>query len=75
MGTTYEWLYDNYAKNTLEKLDQSGRKAIEELSRELDLTEHERFLVREKLEGLRLNWGAEVFALGLQLGMRLTLPE
>ena len=75
MSTPYEWLYDSYAKDTLDRIKKSGDSAVEELVRELDLTQEERYHMRETLEYLQLGWGAEVFALGLQLGMRLMLPE
>ncbi len=39
MNTTYEWLYDNYAEPLLKEIYGSEEKALEELSRELGLTD------------------------------------
>ncbi|MCI9316732.1 MAG: hypothetical protein HFF67_01700 [Oscillospiraceae bacterium] len=74
MNTTYEWLYDNYAEPLLKEIYGSEEKELEELSRELGLTDSGRVQLIDHLTTIRLRWGTEGFALGVQLGVRLTAP-
>lgn len=74
MNTTYEWLHENYARKHLQKAHQSAEQAIEELAQSLKLSEDEKYRIEETLNGLLFSWGVEIFAIALQLGMRLVLP-
>ena len=47
---------------------------MDELSRELGLTDSGRVQLIDHLTTIRLRWGTEGFALGVQLGVRLTAP-
>lgn len=74
MNDTYEWLYSHYAKLQLEKSRKFADEATEKLAQTLDLSDNGKYELKELLEELRFNWGLEVFAIGLQLGLRLVLP-
>lgn len=73
MSTTYEWLYDNYAEPLLKEIRSSEQKELEQLAQSLELDARGRVQLADRLTNMRLRWGAEVFALGLQLGLRLTI--
>ncbi|MCI9165009.1 MAG: hypothetical protein HFF64_03290 [Oscillospiraceae bacterium] len=72
MSETYEWLYDNYAKDLLEQIAAGEKRLIEGTLRPMALTDGQKVELYDLLMDLRLRSGAEVFALGLQLGVRLT---
>lgn len=67
MNVTYEWLYDHYAAPQMRGEGQealAGRIAAAARAGDgLDFG--------DLLDQLRLRWGAEAFALGLQLGLHL----
>lgn len=81
MNTTYEWLYERYAKDLQEGFKASEEEAIERLAHIIPLTEDYRLNLVDCLADLRYHCGVESFALGVQLGLRLTsdfwveLPE
>ena len=72
MSETYEWLYDNYAKDLLEQIAAGEKRLIDRTLRPLSLTDDQKLVLHDLLTDLRLRAGVEVFALGLQLGVRLT---
>ena len=72
MNTTYEWLYDNYARELQKKFRKNEDAAIEELSKTLPLTESNKIDLADCMSNLRLQCGTESFAIGFQLGLRLT---
>lgn len=72
MNETHEWLYDNYAKGLLEQIAAKEEQLIEDTLQPMALTDHQKVCLYDLLTDLRLHTGAEVFALGLQLGVRLT---
>lgn len=74
MNTTYEWLYDHYAEPLLKEVNERERKEVDLLIEELALERGGQVELADHLSNIRLRWGAEVFALGLQLGVRLTAP-
>ncbi len=72
MNETYEWLYDHYAQplmRTTKKADQLKREI---LSKRLVSPE---ILLTDQMEDLCYLYGAEGFALGLQLGLRLMADQ
>ena len=66
--TTHQWLYDHYAKSLLTRHIAQEEALIDPLS----LTDDQKLVLHDLLTDLRLRAGVEVFALGLQLGVRLT---
>ena len=75
MSTTYEWLYDNYAEPLLKEIRASEEAELERLAQSLELDAQGRVQLVDCLTSMRLRWGTEAFALGLQLGLRLTIPH
>ncbi len=71
MNATYEWLYDNYAQTLQGELRKMETLAIEQLSENIPLSDEHKVTLADCLAGLRLQCGAESFALGLQLSLRL----
>ena len=72
---TYEWLYDNYAKGLLAQLIDRESALINSTLAPMSLTADQKITLFDLLTDLRLRAGVEVFALGLQLGVRLTAPR
>ena len=75
MNNTYEWLYDSYALPLMQKITASQDEAVEELVKTLSISEENRISFYDAITNMRLNWGGEVFALGLQFGLRLVHPS
>ena len=75
MPTTYEWLFEKYVSPRVKEVAEMGDQTAEALINRLKLTDEERMAVWDTLGVLRYQWGMEVFALGLQLGVRLTAPS
>ena len=72
---TYEWLYDNYARDLLAQLMDRESALINGTLSPMSLTDDQKLTLFDLLTDLRLRAGVEVFALGLQLGVRLTAPR
>lgn len=70
--TTHQWLYDHYAKSLLTRHIAQEEALIDRTLRPLSLTDDQKLVLHDLLTDLRLRAGVEVFALGLQLGVRLT---
>ena len=75
MPTTYEWLFEKYVSPRVKEIGEMGDQTAEALINRLKLTDEERMAVWDTLGVLRYQWGMEGFALGLQLGVRLTAPS
>ena len=75
MPTTYEWLFEKYVSPRVKEIGEMGDQTAEALINRLKLTDEERMAVWDTLGVLRYQWGMEVFALGLRLGVRLTAPS
>lgn len=74
MNSTYEWLYDYYAEPRLNKIFADEKKALSESIQAMNLAPEDRVRLSDTVTALRLRWGAEVFALGVQMGARLVAP-
>lgn len=72
---TYEWLYDNYARDLLAQIMDRESALINGTLSPMSLTDDQKITLLDLLTDLRLRAGVEVFALGLQLGVRLTAPR
>lgn len=75
MPTTYEWLFEKFVSPRVKEIEEQGDQTVEALMDGLKLTDRERTAVWDTVGVLRYQWGMEVFALGLQLGVRLTAPS
>lgn len=74
MTETYEWLYDNYAKDLLAQIAAEEQTLVEATLDPMDLPGSQRLAIYDLLTDLRVHSGLEIFTLGLQLGIRLTAP-
>ena len=72
MNTTYEWLYDNYASELQKTFRRNETEAIEQLSKKIPLSAEQKVDLADCMANLRLSCGTESFALGVQMGLRLT---
>lgn len=74
MNATYEWLYDNYAEPQLKEIFAGEKKTLEKLIQTMNISPEDRVRLADTVINLHLRWGAEVFALGVQMGARLAVP-
>lgn len=74
MLRTHWWLYENYAEPLMKELEKSEKEELDRIAESLQLTAWDKVQLIDHMTILRYRWGAEVFALGLQLGVRLTAP-
>lgn len=72
MGTVYEWLYDHYAEPRLSELPAFADDRLQALAEET-VPQEERLDLTDWLLALRLDWCTEAFALGVRLGISLSL--
>lgn len=72
MDNLYQWLYDYYALPQLEGLASGQDAVLDQLTARLTLSRRERRSLLDIMENLRLQWGTEVFAIGVQFGRELT---
>lgn len=72
MNTAYEWLYDNYTRELQQELCRNENAAIENLSKTIPLSDSHKIDLADCMVNLRLQCGTASFALGFQLGLRLT---
>ena len=75
MYNTYNWLYLNYAEPLMNEFEKTEKREIELIAQSLGLSQRDSVQLSDRMSALRYRWGAEVFALGLQLGVRLTAPS
>lgn len=71
MNHTYEWLYDYYAEPRLNKIFATEKQTLVSLIQEMELSPQDKVRLSDTVTALRLRWGAEAFALGVQMGARL----
>lgn len=74
MLPTYDWLYLNYAEPLMSEFEKTEKREIELIAQSFGLSLQDKVQLCDRMSALRYRWGAEVFALGLQLGVRLTAP-
>ena len=55
--------------------EKTEKREIELIAQSLGLSQRDSVQLSDRMSALRYRWGAEVFALGLQLGVRLTAPS
>lgn len=73
MDITYEWLYENYAEQLQTEFTEYEEKAIDQISHSAAPTDSARLKLVDFLADHRFRCGVESFALGVQLGLRLTM--
>ena len=75
MLNIYEWLFDHYALPKLRSFENSYHDALTAFAERVSLTDAERMCLYDMASTMRLDWGAEVFALGVHFGLRLNQPR
>ena len=75
MSNIYEWLFNRYALPKLRGLENSYNDALSAFAERVSLTRKERLRLLDMASNMRLEWGMEVFALGVRFGMRLNGPR
>ena len=75
MDDIYKWLYNSYAAPELEEMAQHQEAILRAFAEALPIPPEDRLCLRDLSTGIRLDWGTEVFALGVRLGMALAAPR
>ena len=75
MLNIYEWLFDHYALPKLRHMEIEHNDALAAFAECASLTDAERLCLDDMASNMRLEWGAEVFALGVHFGLRLNQPR
>ena len=71
MNATYEWLYENYARELQRELQETEAAAIERFAAAVHLSAGDRIDLADCIAALRFYCGVRSFALGLQTGIHL----
>ena len=71
MSNIYEWLFNHYALPKLRSFESSYNDALSAFAERASLTQKERLRLHDMDSNIRLEWGTEIFALGIRFGMRL----
>lgn len=72
MNSFYEWLYENYAKPRLSGAQFSSTYHIQSQEWQAvaeTLSRHDRLLSYDLMDTIKNDWGALVFACGIQTGL------
>ena len=72
MENIYEWLYDHYAEPQLRKLPPFADSRVTAMV-DAAAPEGKRLDLKDRINSLRLDCCTEAFALGVRLGMQLSL--
>lgn len=75
MDDIYDWLFDAYALPQMQELDQMHDKLLDQLAGALALSCGGRLSLCDVVSGMRLQWGAEAFRLGVRMGLALNGPR
>lgn len=75
MDDLYQWLYDEYALPQLQALEDGQDDIMKTMSERLHLSKSERRRLLDLTENMRLQWGTELFALGVRFGLALAVPR
>ena len=69
MNDIYQWLYDSYAAPELKDMARDQEAILRAFAEGLPISADDRLSLQDLSNGVRLDWGMEVFALGVRLGM------
>ena len=75
MSNIYEWLFDHYVLPKLRSLENSYNDVLTSFSERAGLSKTERLRLHDMISNMRLEWGTEVFTLGVRFGQRLNGPR
>ena len=71
MNDIYQWLYNSYAESELKDMARDQEAILRAFAEGLPISADDRLSLQDLSNGVRLDWGMEVFALGVRLGMAL----
>ena len=71
----YTWLYEHYAAPQLKTIAAGHANAASLFADRLGLSQGNRLRLIDMVSEMRLHWGSEAFALGVQFGMELAAPR
>lgn len=74
MNDIYQWLYNSYAAPELKDMARDQEAILRAFAEGLSISAEDRLSLQDLSTGVRLDWGMEVFALGVRLGMALAAP-
>ena len=75
MTNIYDWLFDHYALPKLRDVELDHNDALTAFAERAELSKKERIRLIDMVTNMRLEWGAEAFALGVRFGLRLNAPR
>lgn len=75
MNDIYQWLYNSYAESELKDMARDQEAILRAFAEGLPISADDRLSLQDLSTGVRLDWGMEVFALGVRLGMALAGPR
>ncbi len=75
MNDIYQWLYNSYAEPELKDMARDQEAILRAFAEGLPISANDRLSLQDLSTGVRLDWGMEVFALGVRLGMALAAPR
>ncbi len=75
MNDIYQWLYNSYAAPELKDMARDQEAILRAFAEGLSISAEDRLSLQDLSTGVRLDWGMEVFALGVRLGMALAAPR
>ena len=74
MTNIYEWLFDHYVLPKLRSFENNYNDALTAFAERAGLSKKERLRLLDMVSNIRLEWGVEVFTLGVRFGLRLNQP-
>ena len=75
MTNIYEWLFDHYVLPKLRGLERNYNNAMTAFAERAGLSRTERLRLLDMDSNIRLEWGVQVFTLGVRFGQRLNQPN
>ena len=75
MSNIYDWLFDRYVLPKLRRFENCYNDALTQFAERAGLSDAEHLDLLDMASNMRLEWGAEVFALGIRFGLRLSQPS
>ena len=75
MNDIYQWLYNSYAESELKDMARDQEAILRAFAEGLPISADDRLSLQDLSNGVRLDWGMEVFALGVRLVMALAGPR
>ena len=75
MTNIYEWLFDHYVLPKLRSFERNYNDALTAFAERARLSKTERLRLLDMDSNIRLEWGVQIFTLGVRFGQRLNQPN